>query len=218
VRQADRKQEILKFWRDNVIYNKQNNRAQATESALDGFDLVADIYIDIMSVDGFVSRTACHSLNQVSAWCFQRMSDAHGTTWPRGENSIERLYRNDPADTQEQENWLALRGLRLIYDLQTFLRAFRNRSPQLRKDCAMLVRVVADRCHREENACVPWRDAVGRAFWARCGDSALELLRDQFENRNEYVSDAALDASYDMEIRAEWRAINRIRDDDENDD
>jgi hypothetical protein len=63
VRQADRKQEILKFWRDNVIYNKQNNRAQATESALDGFDLVADIYIDIMSVDGFVSRTACHSLN-----------------------------------------------------------------------------------------------------------------------------------------------------------
>jgi alkylated DNA nucleotide flippase Atl1 len=212
-RQADRKAEIIQHWRGNILHNKQNNRAQARESGDEGFNLVADIYIDILSVNGLVSRTACQSLNQLSEWCLDHMSDAHGTTWPRRMNSADRIAADDPADVQEQEHWLARRGVHLVCDLHTFLRAFRSsRSPQLREECARILRAAADRCHREENACVPWKDSVGRANWGRWGDRILAILRDQFQNRNAFVSDAALDASYDLDIRAGWRAINYIED------
>jgi hypothetical protein len=215
-RQADRKHEIIQHWQGNITYNKQNNRRAARESVLAGFDLVDEIHSDIISADAFVSHTACWSLNQLAAWCLAHENDARSTTWPRGDNSIEGLYRNDPADAQEEENWLALRGLRLVCDLDTFLGPFQDgSSAQLQKDCAMILRAVADRCFWRESACFSWSDVVGRASWAAWGDEILGILSAQSNNTVGYVSGAALDAEYDLQIRADWRSINYIREDDD---
>jgi hypothetical protein len=182
-RQADRKQKIIQHCQGNITYNKQSNRRAARESALEVFDLVVKIHSDIISADAFVGRTACLSLNQLSAWYLNHMSDACSTAWPRGDNSIDRLVAGDPANAQEEADWLALRGLRLICDLDTFLDSFQERSsPQLQKYCAMMLRAVADRCLRQESVCFSWSDAVGRASWSWWGDEVLEILSSQFNN------------------------------------
>jgi hypothetical protein len=177
---------------------------------------VDEIHADITSADAFVSHTACRSLNQLASWCLARESDARSTTWPRGENSIEALYRNDPADAQEEDDWLVLRGLRLVCDLDTFLDLFQQgSSARLQRDCAMILRTVADRCFRRESACFSWSDVVGRAQWAAWGDELLGVLSAQSNNAVGYVSGAALDADCDLRIRADWRTINHVRQDDD---
>jgi hypothetical protein len=185
----------------------QNEYEQATSASDAGFRLTEQLYQDIMHRNHSISGIACDQLVEVVKWCLSHNFEVGGTTWPACENWIS-ARRDHPIHTPgEQSHWLCARGLWLVYDLTFELHLDNDWRLRLREFHARALRLISDLCyHAEVEAMLNNGPLSSRCqWWSEPGDEILDRLISYRNSADPSISDAALDAEQDKNIRQEFR-------------
>ena len=207
-RQTARTQEIKRHWHTNVHAAYHGKQEEATCAANAGFQLAEQLYHDIANGTRSVSRIAFDQLKELVRFCMSYAFKTGSSTWYRYRNSIS-ARRLPPAQMLEQEdNWMVLRGLWLIYDLYFDL--------QLDLDVRSLSRqILVDMLHFASGICSEYEirayDTITSRtsmfeWWGGTGQQVLKFLIDLGKNSTDrIISDAAENARLDSDLRKKWR-------------
>jgi hypothetical protein len=102
------------------------------------------------------------------------------------------------------ENWMALRGLLLVTEMDGRLHLFDHDSAHIRAFMVRALNFVAELSFGLWGHAVMAYNDEHAEFWGELDTDALISIGDQEYNADPVVRDAAADADFDRELRAVW--------------
>jgi hypothetical protein len=116
--QAAHYRTVCRHFDDNVRLAIQGKDQEAEIAAIAGLKLVSALWDDLCNpADRFLSDTAEDRLLDLVRFCFGYAFKVGETTWSVKTKSVYALEGPSAIFTGEMENWMALRGLLLVTEL-----------------------------------------------------------------------------------------------------